>query len=392
MVHLLVAAFFVAASGCVQTPPAAVEMSEFTPTDPIVVALIDSGINPWHAAFAGASLVSTEQASRMGARTATEADDPAAREPRLLYAFGGTRVLGISFSASPTPVADESGHGTATASLIARDAPGAVIVMVQVGMSYCVERITECTVDMSVAEGMEWIAAQDWIDVVSISVGGLAHKPRFDAFEPEAERFIVASRAASDAGKLIVNSAGNVPTPSVTDYFSGAPWVVCVGAGNAAKHGDGAQNSKLVDVVANVTEVVADHETKDGTRVTSGTSFGTPIVAATLAEALRLMDHEGLSKPEARERLRHALNASAIRWSPTDWTPLAQQSPDLLYELGEASTPVIAGPAQIGWGHVNASLAPAIAEAAASGTYAAPPPEYALFMAQYQAAREDQWG
>ena len=374
---------------------------------PIVVALIDSGINVYHEAFRGGSpnvpgvQASPVVLSKEGEHAElVERDAPtwSALEEGILYAFPGTRVLGISFGGgNGSPILDTNGHGTATASLLAWTAPDVVIVSVQIHGVYCIDRPGECVVDPSVADAMQWVSEQPWIDVVSLSLAGLPAKPRVSPIEPESERFIAASRAAADAGMLIVNGAGNHPVSSTSDYFPGVPWVIAVGGSQGAKHGATVVNNKLFDVAANVTAEVAREDSTTDTYWTAGTSMSTPVVAGTLAIAKGALAGSPradlLNDPTTlRETLRDMLNASATRWGPTDYTPLAQQDPDPVLDWVDPAVPVVAGPAQLGWGHVDGTTGLLMADVLwGRAELPAAPAEYSAFMAQYQAHREMLW-
>lgn len=403
-VWTLLLAGALALAGCATPalPPDDAGVAPLPPRERVVIAVIDTGINPYHVAFQSDELWAMSTAAQLPlSRTGNFAARLAADEPMWaglregqLYGFEGTRVMGISFATPDAyPILDGNGHGTATAGLAARSAPDALLVAVQVDPSYCLDSAPECVLDPSVAEAMEWVAAQEWIDVVSISMNGLPAKPRVEELEPESARFLAASEEAAERGALIVNAAGNYPVATTTDYLPGPPWVIAVGGSQGAKRGATVVNGKLVDVVANVTEEVASADSVDGTRYSAGTSLGTPIVAGTLAAAMGLMQTPADADPTlVRTALRDALNASATRWSPTDYAPLEQQDPDPVFDWFDPAAPVVLGPAQVGWGHVDASLAPTIA-AVALGETAAPsaPPEFSAFMAQYQAQRERAW-
>lgn len=371
---------------------------------PVVVALLDSGVNAAHVAFAGSGATSaTEWAAAFGAEPipipgANPQESPLERE--RLYALNGTRVFGISFGFDSTPVIlDARGHGTGTASLVARDAPGALIVMVQVEGKGCTfDADVSCFVDDSVARGMEWAAAQPWIDIISVSIGMPANKPRAEPLEPEAERYLTASRAAVASGKLVVNSAGNDPTVSHTDYFDGPPWIIAVGGANMSQRGASTQGSLMVDVVANFTESVAVADGAEGYTLTSGTSLSTPIVAATLARALSIANDAGWGpdatdeplSPARAAALRGALNATAVAWGPTDFSPPDPSVPPL-EALQSSSIPILAAGTQDGWGFAHAGLAEAIAIALRDGTGPSDPVRTAI-MANAQSRREMLWG
>lgn len=394
-----------ALAGCIDASETALPAEALKSTArPVVVALIDTGIDPYHEIFkargppflppAAVEFTLSTQGSYQDRREA----DTATWDGLVtgsLYAFHGTRVLGISFGdTEEVAVLDELGHGTETAGLVAREAPGATILMIEVNGQFCpTQGTTGCMVHSSIADAMEWVAAQEWIDIVSVSLGSLLNKPPVDAIEPEAARYLEASRRASDAGKLVVGSSGNFPLPTHLDYFTGPPWIICVGGGQGAKHGEAAETGRLVDVIANVTEIAAVAGTLDEYEVVAGTSMATPVVAGTLATARGLLEAARYDADDVtlRQQLRDALNTTAARWTAMDWSPTEPQSPELIYELAEQTLPIVAGPIQQGWGFVDGSRAELIAGALLGSTAMEPDPVTSAHMGRYQALREDQW-
>lgn len=313
--------------------------------------------------------------------------------PRVLYHFAGTRLFGISFDQDRGRyhyVRDANGHGAGTSYVAARDAPDAVIVVVQVGVFGCADY--SCFQSPTVADGMEWIAAQDWIDVVSVSMGSPYNAPDPHEIHPEVERYLRASEAAAASGKIIVNSAGNEPTPSAVNHNAGPPWIIMVGGFELASHGEQAIASKTVDVVANYTEY-APHWGAGEMEWRGGTSFATPVVAGTLANALGKIRAAAPGRAVAPGEIRDALNASAVYFSATDWDPAGQPRREFPSELVERATLPIATQAQMGWGYVDASLANEIARRVLENDLVIPASkdQAALFQAQWQKVREDYW-
>lgn len=165
----------------------------------------------------------------------------AAFQPGQLYYVPGTNIVGImSFGASGL---DEGGHGTGTSSLATGNlhgmAPDADVVLVSGDLF----------------AGIAWAAAQPWIDVLSISLGGFlgtctlgetCHPEAFDActgnpmlpvhwvhdlrlaHERGAETFAAASYGCGFT--LAGGAAGSAwPGQTVTSFFSGPSWTVTVG-------------------------------------------------------------------------------------------------------------------------------------------------------------------
>lgn len=427
-------------AGClsVSAPPG--EFAAEPLRSPVVVALVDIGINPYHSAFrtqsmnfdAGSfltTLAMTGTASEVVAlaaegsydeRKESDAEFWSSTSGEVLYAFTGTRALGISFL---DPAPDEFviegnylGHGTGTAALVAREAPEVIVVVAQFYGALCIQRDElSCYDDPSAARAMQWIAAQPWIHIVSVSAGMRANLvPPPDA-SPELSQFIAASHAAVDSGKILVFGSGNDAAPAMASHYNGPPWVISAGGIEPAMRGESILAGKTPDVVANFTELRAVATTLDEYQVGSGTSYATPIVAGTLAKALSeirgAIGHVGGPTvdgalamgrtPDGRELrvtnrdLRAALNASATYFSPMEWNPTAPNGyNDTLSIALSRSVPVVAPAQQMGWGYVHAGLASEIARRVLEEDYSLPAAKATTvpwMRAQYE-ARAAYWG
>lgn len=391
------------ATGCVDTKVGLADVHDTSVPNsgPIVVALIDTGVTPYLSAFASqrglpAHLVdraSTFDFAPEGTYDERwEADAPKweAVEAGELYWFNGTRLLGISFDRhSQYKLLDGHVvvHGTGTSYLVARDAPEVLIVGVQVEEQF--GPTTPYIVDPSVAEAMEWIADQDWINVVSISKGFRGNPPSVAALDPIALRYVRASERAAASGKVIVNAAGNEINPSLQNPFAGPPWVIAVGG--SAYGGEPVEASKFVDVVANYSEIVPKSWTINETRNLHGTSYATPIVAATVARAMGQV-RAVMPGHDSSAAYREALNASAWYHEPTDLQPGTINASDPIGTISEHSLPILVQ-SQEGWGYVDASLASEIARRVLENDLASPPEKNQanLFQPQRQQARERYW-
>ncbi|MFA5862922.1 MAG: hypothetical protein WDA16_14615, partial [Candidatus Thermoplasmatota archaeon] len=118
---------------------------------PVVVAVVDSGTNPYHEMFRAAGIrwqdLGIENLSIQRIALNESLDQDVAQDHRFwqslarheLVAFEGTRIMAISFSKDTQHplVLDQIGHGTATSSLVARTAPSVVVLMVQVDGNFC---------------------------------------------------------------------------------------------------------------------------------------------------------------------------------------------------------------------------------------------------------------
>lgn len=406
---------------------------------PVFVGMVDSEINPYRAEFVAThpsldaahwvegltgpdggapQVVKLSNAGTLEARREADRDFWVGLQVNRLYAFEGTRVMAVSVQepGSAAILARRGdGHGTPTASLLARSAPDALIVMVVHDGAFCFQDArTDCYIDPSTSRAMAWLASAPEVDLASVSFGLSANEPQSTTLAPEADDYFSASRAFAGRGAIVVNAAGNYVSPILASYFAGPPWVIAVGGFEPGPRGESAFASKLPDVVANFTEQIAIASSLNETAWSSGTSFGTPIVAGTLARALaevrRELGHEGGITPDGAlavgrtrdgravrvtsETLRDALNASATFVAPTQWDPANASAPfDPLLFWTRTSVPVVAPPVQMGWGYVHAGLASEIARRVLEGDTGVPPEKAvaAEWMGSVQAAREAYW-
>ena len=295
----------------------------------VVIALTDTGINPYHEDFrapefvhhpsryiegypadAEAVKVSLPVADRSGYEAARKADDMkwALLELKKLYWFPGTRIIGgISQGAGDTVapwserrILDDQGHGTGTASVAAGQFfgsnPNALIVAV------------ESLGENSVA----WASQQKWIDIVSNSWGNLANLPLGDPSD---------TKVGTDRGQSWVWSAGNgatntnsstifppggpvedpckCKTPdsdnSMTDPWSGPSWLLTTGAASPINGQAHWWHSYPVDVASFGSKWraagafgvrIRPDEDNIETRDFGGTSCATPVTAGVLSRII----------------------------------------------------------------------------------------------------------
>lgn len=372
-------------------PVGAASASEGTP--PTVVAVPDTGVNPYHEVFQGGptfadvpgfpdearALELTRDAGSYEDSFAADEEAWNTLEEGELVWFPGTRLAAISFGAEvngsfpeagplgddvedpPAPILDVDGHGTLTSHAALAGSPNSVVLQIQVPD------------DEDLAPAMRWIAEQGWIDLVSVSWGTWS----FEYVQGEARMDLPdAYREAYDAGKLIFNGAGNEPVPHALNEHPGPPFVVAVGGSEEDTKGETEIAAKLPDVVAPFTQERAEAGTLDGYTTASGTSLSTPLAVGSVAEALWLArdasdaeiprDDPALARAEAggafadgeltTEELWHAMNASAVQWSATDWEPEPGVS-GVGYGL-----PVAHPAVQMGWGQVTPDVSAPMAD------------------------------
>lgn len=258
----------------------------------VVVAVIDTGANPYHEHFArpdgvpapvldtfvntldGASpaRVNLTQSGDHEARVKADEDVWAAMEPGVLYHFEGTRVLGISFdepSDEMHVVLDDAGHGSGTTGAVLDANPDAIVVLVE-GIS---------------ADAEAWAAMQPWIDIVSMSYGPTGSVPKSGALFglTTAE----ATRLMWDSGKLPVGAADNSPAFAPGDETAGPPWVLGVAGDNMTDACREHVSGTAPDFTSDFTQTLPRHDSVDEKREMSGTSFSTPKTAGTLSLALQ---------------------------------------------------------------------------------------------------------
>lgn len=379
----------------------------------VVTVLIDTGIQPYHDAFKappGWVPPNIPGVIRLGDDFRTRALETLEAwnelEKDQLYYFEGTRVFAMSKYISnaaydnPYLIYDDFGtygHGMGTASLVAQIAPRSTVLMIEApGLLHA---------------AWQWVVEQSWIDIVSVSQGPLAGLPDLD---PGPDEFASYTQQLVANGKLVVFAAGNEPMPKLMDYTS-APWTIVVGGAQNYTHGEAVLASKVVDVVANImTDQAATKQDMHKYVRNAGTSFSAPVVAGVLSEALfqireRYGDSGLHSEPGplvddvagtiTNDDFRAAMNATAMYWTTTDYSPLDYPFRDAR-DAFETTVPVLptatgtpVGPwVQMGWGSVDESLLPEIVSIL-TGEKPVPekPPEAQEYMRQVMEAKTEYW-
>ena len=376
-------------------PPA--RQTDFTQGARVVVAVIDSGINPYHPLFQrpGAQMplnVFTNASDGAPARALALSKTGSYRErvdvadnatwtsigPQELVWFRDTNVLAVSIrgpehapnqeTINLTPaektahrVRDVNGHGTATSSTVLQNFPDAVIVLVQI------------TTGSGLADATAWAARQPWIDVISTSWGAQANVPTnpFGATP-------TFTRQAYDAGKVVVNSAGNDPSPLPFDTQDGPHWVLAATGSQAEGRGKEVLSANVFpDYVADYTVMGAVMDNVDDVYGSiGGTSFSCPTVAGTVAgivHGLRAAKgHEGgivageLAPGVTNRDVRAALNKTAIL------DPWDGYVAGLNYN-GDHTHPPGAPWLTAQWGHVDDKVIGPATAAILAGDYGIPP-------------------
>lgn len=365
-----------------------------------VVAVIGTGINPYHDFFDAPALTAhpstwlpgfptsaTPVSLSLGAGgydTAVAADaatwaglqrssydlDTGTFDEHL-YTFPGTRVvaavsIGAPFTSSDaTPVLDDEGEGTYHAGLAAGAGLGAADGDVLV---VAVEASTWRP------DGVRWAARQPWIDAIVVPQTLAADAPMTTGPTGDRKDMEWATYEAYRRGKPVFVPAGGVvlrqPAEKCTTYTSGTTgpaWVTRVGA--TPEDAYGTWHCVPVDAVASPYVLSPAHGSVDAT------DLG-PVLAVQAAAASNAAGHYAGLLLDARRAgstasrtavLDHLLHAAAPVASPA---PLAEQ----------------------GYGVVDDDARDAAATTLAAGAGPRPRPETTEWFARDRAVRESLWG
>lgn len=255
-----------------------------------VVAVVDSGINPYHVDFRRPDLVTHPSRYVEGFpkgvpalrltldqphfETAFERDAKrwASLGTRDLVWIPGTNIIGAigPFDAvDPEPnFYDRDGHGTSVASLAGGGihGPGSDDVLLVIVSGH--------------SDALEWAARQPWIDVITNSWSELG--------APDYSKAARASRRAVAAGKIVCFAGGNVPAPLWMVSSQGPSWNVNVGAASAKTRGEHVYSAYPNDVLGLAGADAAMTDSIEGARSFAGTSAATPAVCGHIARSLAM--------------------------------------------------------------------------------------------------------
>lgn len=279
--------------------------------DPVVVATLDTGLNPFHPCFRrdwdeyrgeGDEVVtprdfipnypeeSVELPLTMGDtyEGSLTASQPVldAIERETLYHVPDTNISFIGFGdLASEQLTDNKPHGAMAASQIACERYGMgsnahLVVLNYEELSKPLDLMPESGPPPSTDDLIRWAAAQTWIDVVHLNIADLVPLPT----EAEAVKTLIAS------GKMVVVAAGNGPgnccvgAPSELDKFPGPPGALVAGAND---NGGWALYSNLnPDVVMDGNATLAAASDSYGERGFNGTSSASPRITGYVAQVL----------------------------------------------------------------------------------------------------------
>jgi hypothetical protein len=289
---VLVAAVIVASVPSVTVEAAEADAKSLKKRPFTVIAVVDTGINPYHVDFRAPELSRhpstyisgfprSARALNLSLSAATYEEAVArdkkkwdAVDPTKLYWVPGTNIVGAIGTSTESPEnfldQDETGpgHGTAVASLAGGrvHGPGTDDVLIVV--------VNSSTNDMKLHE---WAARQPWIDVVTHSHVGCCPPT------PEHSR---ASRIGVESGKLVCFGTGNFVVPVWAAGTQGPSWILSVGAASQTTRGEHAYTSFPTDVLGLSGVKIATHRSIDGEGFGIGTSMATPNVCGQAARVI----------------------------------------------------------------------------------------------------------
>lgn len=332
-----------------------------------VVAVIDSGTNPYHEAFyAGGSLypgtapsaVTPAVLAALGigggqilhlTRSGNLANDLAADAAQWRsivrgrpYWVSGTNLILVSYGDGSLPAlrpdAGKDPHGVGTSAAVLAAAPQSVLVVVE-GDN---------------ADGEAFAFTHPAIDIVSTSYGTPGSVPLLSAALNQSYEGVV------QRGKLHVGASDNSPALAPFDGTAGPWWALGIAGFEDDSQGRQVVSGSFPDFLADFTQDLPYcMDCESGLSTVAGTSFSTPRAAGVAAQLLRLVrtrlgDGGGIgngtqgpvmARGGGREvsvwQLRRALEQAAIQPSAGDYQP------------GDpTSLPVqpLLPAAQIGWG------------------------------------------
>jgi hypothetical protein len=335
--------------------------------DHVVVAVVDTGINPYHEFFRAPALTAHPSTwlpkfpksakpvrLSLGARdlaAAHEADaavwDSMERttytedgEEDHLYTFPGTRVIGaISFgeyadttdplaATEPRPVRDDHGHGTHSAGLaLGANLPEAdgnvLLVMIEASAG-------------QFDTGVRWAAQQPWIDAISLSLGTRANAPlpAPTGSEPTAGTPWYTREAYANGKPVFIASGNGVSSTGVapdkcttyTSPYVGPVWATRIGAASPGGGSPTYWHCVPVEATARTNVTSPSH---DSTRAGSTATWARLMLSARRA-GVRVSRHRAL------EYLLKAASPPATQAGATDPSAYPASLADQGYGLVDA--------------------------------------------------------
>jgi hypothetical protein len=352
------------ASASSVAPPFSATKDGATADSRVVVAVVDSGINPYHDFFQVAeSSVTPDVLAEFGIGadqivTLTRTGDPVADyeadksriwdtiQPETPYWFTGTNIIATSFDPGSRPILPDDSrdtHGVGVTASVLGANPEAIIAFVE-----------------GINNDSETFAfTHPAVDVITTSYGFPGSIPLGFHLEKSFEGVV-------GLGKVHTGASDNSPALSPFDGTSGPWWALGIaGFQEGSTEGRQLLSGNVVDFVADFTQTLpyCDLCQSGGERSVSGTSFATPtsagVASKVLLEARRAAGHvggivtEGVEQPlmvagtapMTNWQLRRALEEAAYTPLASDFKPGGG-----LFDLTSAPVVDAAAWAQTGWG------------------------------------------
>ncbi|HEX7168940.1 MAG TPA: choice-of-anchor U domain-containing protein [Acidimicrobiales bacterium] len=351
----------------------------------VVVADLDSAINPYHSFYYGGSeiyptahpsSVTQEVLDAFGVkpenvveltRTGNLAADLAADAPfwdRVQrgepYHFRGTNIIAISFSADGetnlVPNTEQSAHGVGTSAAVLRANPDAVMLFVEQGTALGSE------------ESHGYAFTHPAVDILTTSYGVSIPETGFPL--PETSAFEHTYDGVVNRGKLHFSSGGN--GPGLTPFRAGAgPWwsIGVSGIEEGSSEGDTLLSGNFADFVSDYTQDLPYClDCTTGYESVGGTSFSTPraagVASRVLLEARAAKAHAGgIATVDGRAVMVRGTDGTTIdNWHLRRALEQAAWIPDsLAYDPVAAATDLVGVPinpvapwVQVAWGDLTA--------------------------------------
>lgn len=361
----------------------------------VVVAVLDTGINPYHAFLYKGSPIYPDQAPNsvtpavlaefgidekhiIDAKPSGDYGKDFLRDREIWngiergkpYWIKNTNMIVASFvepRISQIPVlADDNTHGVGTSASVLTANPEAIIFFIEMGADGLGEE-----------ESHTYVFTHPAVDMLSTSYGvsealGLAPAVEYGAFHATFEGVV-------NLGKLHFSSGGNGPGLSTHRAGAGPWWSIGVsGYEEGSNNGRTILSGNFPDFIADFTqELPYCLSCEDGYEFVGGTSFSTPrsagVTSKILLEVRRELGHlggilvregqapvmaEGKGQSVSNWQIRRALEEAAYVPAVTDFQPaaLVDEAAGLGLSFGLPINP--AAPwLQVGWGEISADPA-----------------------------------
>ena len=350
----------------------------------VIVADIDSAINPYHDLFyTGGPLYGSEAPSSVTqevlellgvppqnvvtlTRTGNFANDVAADQafwdsvvPGQLYHFRGTNIIATSFVGAGLPplipTTDKSAHGLGTASSVLNANPDAILLFVE----------TEGALGSDESHDFAFLHPE--VDIVTTSYGVSIPYTGFPL--PETRAFHDTYKAVVEMGKLHFSSGGNAPGLTPLRAGAGPWWSIGVGGiEEGSSEGDTTLSGVFPDFVSDFTQSLPycmDCESEIDEFV-AGTSFSTPraagVASKVLLRARTLLGHTGgIAEVDGKPLMAAGKGYAVSNWflrralEQAAWIPGIDEYDPIegVFDLGGLPINPLAPWLQIGWGDVT---------------------------------------